>query len=179
MQLYFVSRDGQARRIAARIAERLTEAGFATTSRDLVTEFPQRQEIESNAGPIVVVAAVRYGKHLQQADRLAALYASLTNPPPLIFFSVNLTARKPEKRTAEGSTYLRKLIAKYALKPVLARAIAGRLDYPSYRFFDRQMIRFIMFLTGGPTDTSATIEFTDWQEIDMLATRIGEIAAQN
>ena len=29
---------------------------------------------------------------------------------------------------------------------------AGKLDYQRYRFMDRNIIRFIMLVTGGPTD---------------------------
>ncbi|WP_370654382.1 flavodoxin domain-containing protein [Rhodoferax sp.] len=43
---------------------------------------------------------------------------------------------------------------------------AGKLDYPRYRFVDRFMIRLIMFMTNGPTDPKAVIEFTDWQQVE-------------
>ena len=43
---------------------------------------------------------------------------------------------------------------------------AGKLDYPSYSFFDRQMIRLIMLMTKGPTDPKTIIEYTDWHKVD-------------
>ena len=46
---------------------------------------------------------------------------------------------------------------------------AGKLDYPRYGFFDRQMIRFIMLMTKGPTDPAAVVEFTDWQRVEAFA----------
>jgi menaquinone-dependent protoporphyrinogen oxidase len=49
---------------------------------------------------------------------------------------------------------------------------AGRLDYPRYAFFDRQMIRLIMPITRGPTDPRATVEFTDWDKVAQFAGRI-------
>lgn len=178
MLLFYISHDGQARRIAARIAERLTEEGQPVHPRDLAMGLPGKQELLAGEGPVVLVAAVRYGRHLPEGEAFAALFATLKTPPPLILFSVNLTARKPEKRTAEGSTYLRKLIGKHQLKPILARAIAGKLDYPRYRPFDRVMIRFIMWMTGGPTDPRLTIEFTDWQEVDALARQTAALATR-
>ena len=95
---------------------------------------------------------MRYGKHLPEADRFLAAYRSLASPPPLALASVNLTARKPEKTTATGNAYLRKTIARHRPAPALAVAFAGRLDYRRYSWRDRQIIRFIMLLTGGPTD---------------------------
>ena len=176
MQFYYASRDGQSRRIAERIAARLGEAGVPAAPTGLTEATPPVSEL-SKPGPVVLVAAVRYGKHLPEAQHLLARYRGLASPPPLVLLSVNLTARKPGKQTPEGSIYLRKVIRKYRLKPVLAEAVAGRLDYPRYTWRDRQAIRFIMMLTGGPTDPTAQVEFTDWDQVDSLARRIAEIYA--
>ena len=48
----------------------------------------------------------------------------------------------------------------------MAAAVAGRLDYPHYRWLDRQIIRFIMKMTGGPTDPRSCVEFTAWKAVD-------------
>jgi menaquinone-dependent protoporphyrinogen IX oxidase len=40
---------------------------------------------------------------------------------------------------------------------------AGALRYPRYRWYDRFMIRLIMKMTGGETDTSKEVVYTDWQ----------------
>lgn len=51
-------------------------------------------------------------------------------------------------------------------------AFAGRLDYPVYRWSDRQIIRFIMLITGGPTDSTQCIEYTDWPSVDAFAAEL-------
>jgi menaquinone-dependent protoporphyrinogen oxidase len=91
-----------------------------------------------------------------------------------VLISVNLTARKKGRQSARNNPYLRKCIDRHELAPVAAFAIAGRLDYPKYRWFDRQMIRLIMAMTGGPADGVSTIEYTNWAQVDSVA---GEIAA--
>ena len=121
---------------------------------------------------VVLVAAVRYGRHLPEADRFLAVYRSLHSPPPLALASVNLTARKPAKTTITGNAYLRKVIARHRLAPAMAVAFAGRLDYRRYGWLDRQIIRFIMLLTGGPTDPDTCIEYTSWRAVDEFAARI-------
>jgi menaquinone-dependent protoporphyrinogen oxidase len=50
---------------------------------------------------------------------------------------------------------------------------AGKIDYQRYGFFDRQMIRLIMWLTKGPTDPMACVEFTDWSDVERFAQRVG------
>lgn len=175
MRLYYATRDGQSRRIAERISGRLAEAGISASLCNLAEVSPESDVLQGHT-PVVLVAAVRYGRHLVEADRFLAHYAALASPPPLVLLSVNLTARKPGKSTVEGNAYLRAVIRRHRLQPAIASAIAGQLDYPRYRWFDRQMIRFIMKLTGGPTDPAAQVEFTDWGQVDDLARRIAEFS---
>ena len=124
MQLYYATHDGQARRIAERIAGRLAERGIPASPQDLAATLPAPQKL-AEARLITLVAAVRYGRHLPEGERFLAIYRTLRAPPPLVFLSVSLTARKP----AEGNVYLRTSIARHRLAPALALAIAGRLDY--------------------------------------------------
>src|ERR1019366_10774447 len=174
MLLCYATRDGQSRRIALHIAARLAGRGIAAAPHDLAIAFPAAADLA--AAPLVaVVAAVRYGRHLPEAERFFATCRELLARAPLVLVSVNLTARKPGKDTAAGNQYLRKFIARHRLQPVLAAAVAGRLDYPHYRWFDRQIIRLIMKLTGGPTDPQACVEFTSWQAVDQMAARIADL----
>jgi menaquinone-dependent protoporphyrinogen oxidase len=175
--LYYATHDGQSRRIAEHISRRLAERKIVAEPRDIGLAPPNAADL---AGPalVVLIAAVRYGKHLPAADRFLALYRLVQLPPPLAFASVNLTARKPEKTTATGNAYLRKSIAKHQLTPALAVAFAGKLDYQRYGFLDRQIIRFIMLLTGGPTDPTTCIEYTSWPAVDEFAAQIAGLAEQ-
>lgn len=54
-------------------------------------------------------------------------------------------------------------------QPQQLAVFAGKIDYPRYGWFDKMMIRFIMRMTKGPTDTSGTYEFTDWDKVDEFA----------
>jgi len=176
--LYYATRDGQSRRIAEHIFGRLAESETLGPPQDLTVTPPAPDELTS-ASVIVLVAAVRYGKHLPEADRFLAVYRSLASPPPLALASVNLTARKSAKTTATGNAYLRKLIARHRLAPALAVAFAGRLDYRRYGWLDRQIIRFIMLLTRGPTDPETSIEYTSWPAVDEFAARIAELVRRD
>ncbi len=173
-KLYYATRDGQSRHIAEHISRRLAASGIVATPQNLAAAPVSAAEL-AQASVVVLVAAVRYGRHLHEADRFLASYASLQSPPPLALASVNLTARKPAKATATGNGYLRKAIARHRLAPALAVAFAGRLDYPSYGWLDRQIIRFIMLLTRGPTDPSTCVEYTSWPAVDEFAARIAEL----
>lgn len=171
IRICVATRDGQAGRIGQHVLRRLADSGIAA-ELSVLPSPALTPEVLAGAPLIVLVAAVRYGHHLPEAEAFLAEYTKLDRPPPLAFASVNLTARKENRRTAENNTYVRKTLQRHALAPVVAYAIAGRIDYPSYRFFDRQIIRFIMLLTGGPTDGVSTIEYTRWEQVDAFADEI-------
>lgn len=115
---------------------------------------------------VLIGASVRYGglsKKLYQfiKNNLLALQASKAG-----FFCVNLTARKAGKDTLEGSVYLQKFIKLSPWKPLIVAVFAGALRYPRYGFFDRLMIQFIMRITGGETDTTKEVEYTNWARVN-------------
>ena len=82
------------------------------------------------------------------------------------FFSVNVVARKKEKNSPETNPYVIKFLDKIDWVPKKIGVFAGKIDYPSYKFFDKYAIKFIMWITNGPTDTSKTFEFTDWKKVE-------------
>jgi menaquinone-dependent protoporphyrinogen oxidase len=172
--LYYATRDGQSQRIAEHIFRHLAESEKLAPPQDVAVTPPAPADLAA-AAVVVLVAAVRYGRHLPEADRFLAAYRSLDARPPLALASVNLTARKPAKTTASGNAYLRKTIARHRLAPALAVAFAGRLDYRRYGWLDRQIIRFIMLLTRGPTDPDTCVEYTSWQAVDEFADRIADL----
>lgn len=124
---------------------------------------------------IVIGASIRYGKHSQLIFDFIERNARLLDGKANAFFSVNIVARKPEKRHPDTNPYLRKFLRRISWRPRKLAVFAGKLDYPRYRFFDRWMIRFIMLLTKGPTDPTTVIEFTDWQAVRDFGQAVSEM----
>jgi menaquinone-dependent protoporphyrinogen oxidase len=121
---------------------------------------------------VVIGARIRYGKHHPQVVNLIKTCAARWQKMPSAFFSVNLVARKPGKDTPQTNPYARKLLRSTRWQPTLAAVFAGKLDYKLYGFFDRHIIRFIMWLTHGPVNLDACVDFTDWSAVDDFAKRI-------
>ena len=88
------------------------------------------------------------------------------------FFSVNLVARKSEKNTPKTNPYVVKFFKTIDWTPTIVEVFAGKLDYKKYPFFDRIMIQFIMWMTKGPTNTSAEIEYTNWEKVTEFAIKL-------
>ena len=115
---------------------------------------------------IVVGASIRYGKHNPRLVDFIERNAQALNRKASAFFSVSVVARKPEKNQPHTNPYVRKLLRRIAWRPRAVGVFAGKIDYPRYSTLDRMIIRFIMLLTGGPTDPRAVVEFTDWKQVE-------------
>ena len=127
---------------------------------------------------VVIGASIRYGKHRPELVDFLKRHGPALNSRPTALFSVNLVARKPAKNQPDTNPYMRKLLSQLSWRPAAMAVFAGKVDYPRYDFLDRQIIRFIMWLTDGPTDRSAVIDFTDWALVDAFADAIGQLPAR-
>jgi len=164
--------DGQTRRICERLRQLLEARSHQVTLVQMADDHA------IDAGPfdkVIIGASVRYGKHRRHVHRFIAENSRKLDTTPNVLFTVNLVARKPEKSTAETNPYLRKLLDELGWRPSHAAVFAGRLDYALYGFWDRQIIRLIMKLTGGPTAPDTKVEYTDWKQVEALAERISAL----
>ncbi len=124
---------------------------------------------------IIIGASIRYGKHHKDVYNFIEKNEKLLDSKSNAFFSVNVVARKPEKNQPDTNPYLVKFLKQISWKPKHLAVFAGMLDYQKYGVFDRQMIRFIMWMTKGPTDPNTVKEFTDWEAVDRFADSIKEM----
>lgn len=165
--------DGHTLKICERLKRALERDGHAVTLA----------ELKSSAGidlapfdTVAIGASIRYGRHRPCVAAFMRARRAALERRRCAFFSVNIVARKPHKSTPETNPYVRKLLRRIGWRPALVAVFAGRLDYPRYTFRDRQIIRFIMLLTGGPTDPRSVVEFTDWAAVDAFAAALGAAA---
>jgi menaquinone-dependent protoporphyrinogen oxidase len=161
--------DGHTLEICERLAQIAEQKGHQTSLL----------ELNANSGidldpfdRIVVGASIRYGHHRPEVARFIQENVAELESRPSAFFSVNAVARKPEKRAPDTNPYVKKFLSSIAWKPSLIAIFGGKIDYPSYRFWDKTMIRFIMWMTKGPTDPTATVDFTDWDEVEAFGLAI-------
>ena len=174
--IVYASRDGHTRSIAQRMQQRLDGQGAQVR----LVDIESASNLDPSAFDVVAVGgSVVYGKHDPRLATFLADNAERLTACRTAFFSVNLIARKPEKRTIDGNVYVRKFLSALSLQPDHVEIIAGKLDYPSYGFLDRFMIRLTMKFTDGPTDPKTVIDYTDYDRVDGFADRLGSMAQEN
>lgn len=162
--------DGHTVRICERLKQVAERNGHAVTLAELMSN----RDIDlAPFDTVVVGASIRYGKHRPYVAQFMRARRGALEGKRCAFFSVNIVARKPEKNTPETNPYVKKFLKQIGWCPQLLEVFAGKLDYPRYSFWDRQIIRFIMLLTRGPTDPRTVVEFTDWEQVEVFARAIG------
>jgi menaquinone-dependent protoporphyrinogen oxidase len=167
--ILYSSVDGHTVSICRRIAERAEGHGH-----DVTLSSMDSGDGGDPAGfdRVVIGASIRYGKHRPNVLAFVERHAETLSSRPGAFFTVNLVARKPNRNTPDTNPYLKKFLQRVSWKPQATAVFAGKLNYALYGFLDTQMIRLIMWLTKGPTNRDAVVDFTDWDAVDAFADRL-------
>ena len=166
--IIYSSVDGHTKTICERIEGVIKNSSNTT----LMSLDDATHEDISKYDRIVIGASIRYGKHRPSLFNFIEKNLDLLNSKYSAFFTVNIVARKPEKNTAKTNPYMIKFLKKSPWKPKVLDVFAGKLDFPTYNFSDKYIIKFIMWITKGPTDTSKVYEFTNWAAVDNFAKKL-------
>lgn len=160
------SRFGMSTRIAQAVDEQLSAAGLEV---DLVALDANTNPDPARHDALVLVASVRYGHFDKNAFRMIAQNRAWLDAHSTMLMTVSLTARTEAKRDPAVHSYTVKFLQQAAWTPTHTEVVAGQLDYPSYKIWDRLAIQMIMKMTHGPTDPKTVIEYTDWDRVRQAA----------
>ena len=161
--IIYSTTDGHTRKICRRLCQVVEQLDHQVTLISIDDE--SNVDLES-FDKIILGASIRYGKHHKKVYDFIKRNRQLLDSKPNAFFSVNVVARKPEKNQPETNPYLRKFLKQISWQPKELAVFAGKIDYKKYSFMDRHIIRLIMWITNGPTDPEAVVEFTNWEQVE-------------
>ena len=163
--IIYSSTDGQTKRICETIKDYLSLNDKIKIISLNEVNTVNLKKIEK----VIIGASIRYGRHNKKVQDFVVKNKNILESKKTAFFSVNVVARKEEKSTPETNPYVKKFLAKTKWKPNKVAVFAGKVDYPNYNFINRNVIRFIMMITNGPTNTDNAYEFTNWELVKKFA----------
>ena len=166
--LIFSSVDGQTKKICDRLHLNLKNN---YNSKVASLEDAEAEEL-SSYDFIIIGASIRYGKHRSNLYKFIKKNISILEKKNNAFFTVNVVARKENKSTPDTNPYMQKFLKTSEWRPKNLAVFAGKIDYKKYNFFDKHIIRFIMWLTKGPTNTKESYDFTNWKNVDNFCKKI-------
>ena len=160
----YMSRGGHTARIARRLCEHIGACGGRAEMMNLVEA--EHEGVDWSRYDVVALGApVLYGKYDQSVIEFVTRHRTQLEAKPNSFFNVSVVARTPEKATVEGNRYLQKFLQLSPWRPRDLKVIAGKVDYPSWAWYERLMIQMIMKFTHGPTDRRTVIDYTRWDDV--------------
>jgi menaquinone-dependent protoporphyrinogen oxidase len=165
----YATTDGHTYKILRNIEQNLQEV--AKVQYYNVNTDTKELKLE-NYNYILIASPIRYGHFSKNIYNFINTNSEALNKLNASFISINLTSRKEGKDNPKTSGYLKKFNKKSLWQPKNIAMFAGKLDYPKYKFFDKYMIKLIMYLTGGETNTSKTVDYTNWRKVKEFSTAI-------
>jgi menaquinone-dependent protoporphyrinogen oxidase len=163
--ILYSTTDGQTLKICERIKK------MVSSEIDIVS-LDNIKSIELDFYDLIILgASIRYGKHKLEVSNFVLNNKEFLESKKTAFFSVNAVARKENKNTPESNPYILKFLKQTNWKPDYVEVFAGKINYPKYNLIDKYIIRFIMWITKGPTNIKNVYEFTDWAKVDNFASK--------
>lgn len=137
-----------------------------------INNFVQSENDLSKYDFVLIGASIRYGTYRKNFLKFLNRNYKELNKIKSAFFSVNIVARKKDKNSVNNNPYIKKFYKLSKWQPSMIDVFAGKLNYPNYNFLNKNIIRFIMYITKGPTETNEIIEFTNWKKVRNFANKI-------
>jgi menaquinone-dependent protoporphyrinogen oxidase len=163
--LAYHSSEGQAGRVADRIAAVLRDAG-AAVDVCAADEAPDPSGFDG----VVLGDSIHAGRHSEALTRYVSAHVEELNRMPVALFQVSLTsATADDEHSMLAHDLLRKLLDATGLDPDVVGLFAGALAYTRYGWFKRRLMRSIARRQGGDTDMSRDHEYTDWDAVAEFA----------
>lgn len=158
--LVYESIEGQTRKVADYVAERLRAHGHGVR----VLNSADRQSDVSFDGidRVILAAPVHERRHPKDFEVLLAANSETLRQLPTLMLSVSLKASFPEGRE-EAQDYVTEMAMRTGVDFTKEVLVAGAVRTESYGYFEAQIVSNVV-LEGQPVDLIDGVrEFTDWE----------------
>ncbi|WP_375688300.1 flavodoxin domain-containing protein [Pseudooceanicola sp. LIPI14-2-Ac024] len=164
--IIYASREGQARKIARRAAERIADAGHAV---ELMPVAEAERGDVARCDRVILAASIHVGHYDPAVATFVAEAAEALRRVPTLFLSVSLAAAG---HTAEDWRGLDKVIDDFCAAthwtPDRVEQLAGAYRPSRYDVVRRFVMRRIIAAKDPGADLDADREYTDWPALDAL-----------
>lgn len=160
----YASVEGQTRKIATHVAERIEATGRSVVLADV---REPGFAVPGQFDGIVLCAPIHVGRYPEAFARFVADWRQAIESVPNAFVSVTLAIHSDdEAERAEARAFPDKLARKTGFRAQMVHHAAGALKFLEYDFFKRYVMRRIAAKEGGPVDVTRDHELTDWAALD-------------
>lgn len=152
--------EGQTRKVARFVADRLADAGHAVELLDV--DDAEGLDVD-RFGAVVLAGSIHGGRYQSALVEVAQRNAQALSARPGLFLSVSLSAAGDDAEEWEG---IRAIADEFAhatgWRPGRVEHVAGAFRFGEYDYFKGWMMRRIAREKGEAVDPEGDTEYTDW-----------------
>lgn len=164
--IVYATKEGQTRRIADHVGERLAGAEFEPV------EFEAKSALKNfdmnDYGGAILGASIHAGSFPKVIGRLVGQHRTALQQLPTAFYSVSLVASlEDEESRATSRRLLDEFCEDHRWQPTMTESFAGAIPFSEYGFIKRTIMKFILKRNvDEEVDTSRDYEYTNWDRVD-------------
>lgn len=160
----YATTDGQTRKIARHVADRLADGGQAV---ELLDAADTEGLVLSRFDRAVLAGSLHAGGYQKTLARFARAEAAALNAMPTLFLAVSLSAAGNDPDDWAGLTKcLDGFLAETGWTPGQVAHVAGAFRFTEYDFFRAWAMKRIAAQKDQTVDPTKDKEYTDWAALD-------------
>jgi len=167
--IVYGSTEGQTRKICEFLRDKANKSGHQVSLVDSTGPALNPSGFDA----VIIGASVHAERYQESVKHYIMEHTKQLNAIPGIFISVSLTAAHDEQESWEELKEITDHFLNHTgWRPTDIKQVAGALRYTKYNFLKKFIMRMIAQKSGGSTDTSKDHEYTDWEQVERIITRL-------
>lgn len=167
--IIYDTRDGQCERISRAMVEIVRFLGHKATAENVGSIHGH--VVTSFCDGVIIGGPIHAGSHSDALRNFVETNRIQLRLIPSAFFSVSLSAAGSANQRNDARRCMHEFLAQTHFHPLESVILAGAVKYREYGFIKRLMMKQIVGLGGGSTDTSRNHEYTNWPEVSQFVER--------
>jgi menaquinone-dependent protoporphyrinogen oxidase len=161
----YASEEGQARKIATRVAELLAHRKFDVHLRDCAKSGAAKHLAAFDG--VVLGASIHYARHAKAARTFVEEHRAVLKTRHTAFFSVSLSAGGPNPDREGAKGYVEEFLGETQWRPDQVATFAGAIRHSRYSLVRTVMVGLSLMKSGVPEPGDH--EYTDWKAVEAFA----------
>ena len=163
--ILYGSMEGQTKKIAQHIGDRLQDKGHEITL--LSAEHLPADFSPDHFDAAIIGASIHMNRYPKFINKFIASRLDWLNRTTTGFFTVCMAIRSDNQQSRDQAVaYGESFLKQAGWRPALKATFAGAVKYTQYNFLTRYIMKRISRHEGGSTDTSQDHEYTDWAAVE-------------
>jgi menaquinone-dependent protoporphyrinogen oxidase len=168
--------EGQTRKICEYMRDKAEDDGHDVSIADSTGPDINPKDFDA----VIIGASLHAEKYQSSVAHYVQEHHQTLNKMPTGFMSVSLAAMHEEPEyQKELHEITENFLDKTGWNPTFVEHVAGALRYTEYNYLKKFIMRMIAQKSGGSTDTSRDVEYTDWNQVKWFLGQVEKEVAKS